>query len=52
MTTSTQTKPLQLSVSNFGSIVKAEIDSAPADCICRAQQHGEVLLGNPDICTA
>ena len=51
MATPTEEESLQLSVSNFGPIAKAEIDLRPANRVCRSQQHREILLGNVGIYT-
>ena len=44
MTTSTQTEPLQLSVSNFGSITKAEIDLRPLTVFVGPSNTGKSYL--------
>ena len=44
MTTPTQTEPLQLSVSNFGPIAKAEIDLRPLTVFVGPSNTGKSYL--------
>ena len=43
---------LQLEVADFGPIAKAKVDLRPLTVFVGAEQYGQILSGNPDLCAA